>query len=97
MHSISPQSTHHLIAIYHTDEFYKDKALFWLLPDEKAKQIINGIYVWKKSKAGEKIDAMDILPTEVFTSEPKKKVFLRLVPDKADGPIALTGYVGSGQ
>ena len=74
------------------DLFY-GKAFFWLLPDEKAKQIINGIYVWKKSKAGEKIDAMDILPTEVFTSEPKKKVFLRFVPDKADGPIALTGYL----
>ena len=25
--SISPQSTHHLITIYHTDEFYKDNQM----------------------------------------------------------------------
>ena len=27
LHSISPQSTHHLITIYHTDEFYKDNQM----------------------------------------------------------------------
>ena len=27
LHSISPQNAHHLITIYHTDEFYKDNQM----------------------------------------------------------------------
>ena len=36
---------------------------------------------------------MDILPTDMFTSEPKKKVFLRFVKNKAGGSITMTGYL----
>lgn len=71
---------------------FRGKTLFWLLPDEKAKQLLNGT-LWKNSKAGELIDAMDILPSEVFTSEPKKKVLLRFVKKKSGDSISMTGYL----
>lgn len=53
-------------------------AVFWLLPDEKAKKLIGGLSSSKLHNPDAKLDAIDILPTEVFTSTPKKKILLRI-------------------
>lgn len=69
------------------------KTVFWLLPDEKAKEVIKARPIYSDYEIGETLDAMDILPTDMFTSEPKKKAFLRFVKNKAGGPITMTGYL----
>ena len=55
----------------------REGTVFYLLPDEKAKLLIRKISSVTQSRVA--LDAVDILPTEVFSSQLKKKVFLRIV------------------
>lgn len=48
------------------------KAVFWLLPDEKAKEVIKARPIYSDYEIGETLDAMDILPTDCLHRSPKK-------------------------
>lgn len=73
-------------------ETFRKGAIFWLLPDEKAKLLFNGLLSSKPHNPDAKLDAIDILPTDVFTSAPKKKIFARIAHHDACESVDLDAY-----
>jgi len=70
-------------------------SVFCLLPDERLKELAATLVDHKYFTFNPRLDAVDILPTEVFTSEPKRKVFLQVMQSHDNTnppPINMTAY-----